>query len=158
MPIEPGALNQAHDRSRTLARPQRASEQPVFSTNRDGPDLVLRPVVVDWQLSVIQETRERAPALEAVIERSGRGRAVGDLPALQSHPLMKRVGQWPGAGLAYSQPLIGRQAFNLALDVIQRTDVAQRLRCDLALVARMQLKELSPRMRHTACLSHAQGK
>ena len=26
MPIEPGALNQAHDRSRTLASPQRARE------------------------------------------------------------------------------------------------------------------------------------
>ena len=34
VPIEPGALNQAHDRSRTLAGPQRAREQPVFAIMR----------------------------------------------------------------------------------------------------------------------------
>ena len=100
MPIEFGALNQAHDRSRTLAGPQRAREQPVFSSNRNGPDLVFCPVVVNRQLSVIQEARECSPALEAVVECFGRGRAVRDLPALQHHPLVKRVSQWFGLGLA----------------------------------------------------------
>lgn len=46
-PVEPGRLHQAHDRCRPMARTQRAGEQPVRTSNRDGPYLVLHPVVVD---------------------------------------------------------------------------------------------------------------
>ena len=53
MPIEPGALNQAHDCGRTLAGPKRAGEQPVFSPDSYGPDLVFCPVVVDRQLACL---------------------------------------------------------------------------------------------------------
>ena len=59
MPIEPGALNQAHDRS----GPQGACEQPVFSPDSNGSDLVLCPVVVDRQLPVTQEARQCCTAL-----------------------------------------------------------------------------------------------
>ena len=68
VPVESGALNQAHDCSRTLACPQRACEQPVFLSNRNGPDLVFCPVVVDRQLPIIQKARECAPAFEAVVD------------------------------------------------------------------------------------------
>ena len=55
MPIELGALNQTHHRRCTLARTQRASEQPVVPPNGNGANLVLYPVVVDWQLPIIQK-------------------------------------------------------------------------------------------------------
>ena len=67
MPIELGALNQAHHRSRALPRPQRTGEQPVAASNGNRTNLVLDPVVVDWQSPIIQELRNSAPALEAVI-------------------------------------------------------------------------------------------
>ena len=146
--VEPGALNQAHDGSRTPACPQEACEKPVLSPDGYGPGLVFCPDVVDRQLPVIRETRVCAPALKTVVQRFDRSRAVCDLPALQFHPLMQCVGQWPGAGLANPQPFIRCQIFNLALNVIKRADGLQRLRCNLALVADVQVKELSPRMRH----------
>ena len=63
VPIEPGALNQAHDRSHTLACSQGASEQPVFSSDSNRPDLVLRPVVVDRQLPIIEKARQCARSI-----------------------------------------------------------------------------------------------
>src|SRR3990167_15853 len=71
MPVELGTLNQAHHRSRTLARTQGAGEQPVVATDGDGANLILDPVVIDWQLPVIEKLRERTPALKAVIKVSG---------------------------------------------------------------------------------------
>ena len=55
MPVKPGALNQAHDGSRTLARQQEACEQPVFAPYSHGPDLVFCSVIVDWQLLIIPQ-------------------------------------------------------------------------------------------------------
>ena len=82
MPIELGALTQAHDSRCALTGAQRAGEQSVFSSNSNGSDLVLCPVVVDWQLTIIQKARECTATLDAVIERFGRGRTVSYLDAL----------------------------------------------------------------------------
>ena len=106
MPIELGTLDQAHDGSGTLAGAQRARKQPIVSSNGNRTDLVLDPVVVDRQLPVIEEPRERPPAPEAVVQRFGSGRAVNDFLALQHHPLMHGIGQRFGCGLANLQPLI----------------------------------------------------
>ncbi len=71
--IELCRVDQAHDRSGTLAGAQRASEQPILAPQRDGPDAVLHPVVVDGKRAVFKESRERDPALEAVVNGSGGG-------------------------------------------------------------------------------------
>lgn len=41
MPVELGALDETHHRSRALPRTQGAREQPVIATNGDGAYLVL---------------------------------------------------------------------------------------------------------------------
>ena len=94
MPVKPGTLNQTHHRRRTLPRTQGASKQPIAATDGNRANLVLDPVVIDWQLSVIQKLRQCRPALEAVIQRFCRGRAIRDFLPLQQHPRMKRIGQW----------------------------------------------------------------
>ena len=93
MPIEPGTLDQAHDGSRTLTGSERARKQPVVSSNGNRPDLVFDTVVVDRQLPVIEEPRKCAPAPEAVIQCFCSRRAIRDLLALQSHPLLHGIGQ-----------------------------------------------------------------
>ena len=72
-PVELGRLDQAHDGGRALACQQRARKQPVLAPDRDGPHLVLDPIVVDGQPAVVDEARERLPALEAVVQRLGCG-------------------------------------------------------------------------------------
>jgi len=81
-------LDQTHTSGRPLARVQAAGEQPVDFSDGNGPDLVLDPVVVRWQLRVIDKARERRSALEDVVQRLGRGRVAGHLLTLQHHPLV----------------------------------------------------------------------
>ena len=78
MAIELGALNQAHHGRRPLARTQRAREQPVAPTNGDWPDLVLDPVVVDGQAPVLHKPGQCNPAFQAVVQRFGGGRPIGE--------------------------------------------------------------------------------
>lgn len=46
LPVHACRLDQAHDGSCPLARAQAAGKQPVVSSDGDGPDLVLDPIVV----------------------------------------------------------------------------------------------------------------
>lgn len=94
-PIELFRLDQAHDGGRTLASQQRACKQPVLAPNRNGAHLVLDPVVVDGQSAVVDEPRERLPALEAIVQRPGRGPTVGHQAALRQHPFVQRIGNAP---------------------------------------------------------------
>ena len=82
VPIEPGRVHEAHDRSGALARAQAASEQPVVASNGNRPDLVLDPVVVGRQIAVIQVARQRRLAVQAVVDGLGGGRTVGHLVPL----------------------------------------------------------------------------
>ncbi len=53
--------------------------------------------------------------------------------------------------------LIGTQLLDLALDLVDATELLQRELGDLTLVGRMQVKELAPRVRQAADLGHATG-
>ena len=92
VPAHTCRLDQAHHRRCPLARAQATGKQPVAPANRDRADLVLDPVVVHRQLSVIDEPRERLPAPQAVVQRlgRGRGRSIRRILALQPHPLPVR--------------------------------------------------------------------
>ena len=59
MPVEFGCVQQVHDRRSPLARAETAGEQPILSPQRDRPDQVLDPVVVDAQVAVVDVARER---------------------------------------------------------------------------------------------------
>ena len=143
MPIEFGTLNQAHDCSRTLTDSQRSRKQRIVSPNGYWQDLVFNPVIVDRQLPVIEKSRECSPAREALIQCFGNSRPIGDLLALQLHPLVHGIDQRFGLGLGLGLPdlssLISVQILDLALHGVKLGDVLQRLICDLALVAHMQV-------------------
>ena len=53
--------------------------------------------------------------------------------------------------------LIGRKLPDLALDLVDPTELLQRELGDLALIGCMQIKELAPRVRQAADLGHATG-
>lgn len=86
--IEACGLDETHDRCGTLAGTKRAGKQPVLATERDRPDLVLYPVVVDGHAPVIDVVRERGPALEAVIDGAASH-------ARCYRPARLRRGRWP---------------------------------------------------------------
>lgn len=89
MPVELGRLDQAGDGGGTLTGHEGSGEQPVLSSGRPGSDLLLVVVVVDRQCRVVEVARERGPAFEAVVDRLGGGRAVGDAGALADQPVVQ---------------------------------------------------------------------
>ena len=82
MPIELGALNQAHHRSGALPGPQRPRKQPIVSADGNRSNLVLNPVVVDRKLPILQKPGQCIPSFQTVVQCFGRSRAVGDLLTL----------------------------------------------------------------------------
>lgn len=89
--IEPRRVHKAHDGRSPLAGTQAAGEQPVIAPDGDRPDLVLDPVVVDRQFTVVDVARQRRPAVQAVADGLGSGRSVGHLLAVLYQPLMQRI-------------------------------------------------------------------
>ncbi|MCW2491277.1 MAG: hypothetical protein JWN47_641 [Frankiales bacterium] len=142
MPVEPGRVHESHPHGGTLAGPEAAGEQPVRPAGGDGPDLVLDPVVVRRQIAVIEVTRQRRLAVQAVVDGLGGARAVGYLLPLQRQPLAERIGD--GSGLELSDPssLVRVEVVHLALDFIQLYEVFERLLGHLALVVGPDSKKL----------------
>jgi len=100
MAIEFGGLDQAHDRGGALAGAQAAGEQPVLPAERNRPDLVFDPVVVDRDLSVRQVARQRDPAFQAVVDGFGAGAAIWDLLPLLAQPGIQLIGDRLSLALA----------------------------------------------------------
>ena len=94
MPVELGTLDQTHDGRTTLAGTQLTGEQPIIPADGNRANLILDMVVIDRQLPTSDETRQRAPASETVIQCFGRGRAIRNLLTVQNHPLLQGIEQW----------------------------------------------------------------
>ena len=119
MPIDLGALNQAHHGGGTLACPQRSRKEPIAPSQCDRTDLVLAPIVVNWHLTVIQLVRQCHPAFYAVVQCFCGGRAVGSLASLQYQPLMQGIGNRFGPFLSNPLAVLGTECLCVPLHVIQ---------------------------------------
>lgn len=118
----------------------------IIAPRRPRSDLLFVMVVVDGQRRVVQVARERRPAVEAVVDRLGRGGAVRDLAALREEPVVQRLGDGRCACSSLVQPLLRTEQLHLALDPVQLADELDGRRRDGALVGLVQLDELAPRM------------
>ena len=68
MPVKFGRANQTHHCGRSSARAQRSGEQPVIAPDGNRSNLIFDPFVVHGQALVLDEARQRTPALEAVVQ------------------------------------------------------------------------------------------
>lgn len=84
--IEFGRLDQARDRSRTLAGQQRTGKEPIFPASRPDSHLLLIVIVVDGQRRIVEVAHQRRPPPQAVVNGLGGGAAVHDLGALGDEP------------------------------------------------------------------------
>ena len=91
MPVHARRLDQTHDGGGALARAQAASEEPVLAAERDRPDTILDPVVVDWDLPVVEVTDERRPTLEAIVDRLCGCGTIGYLLPSRAEPSMEFI-------------------------------------------------------------------
>ena len=84
-------LNQAHHYSCALAGPHGFRKQPFRAPDGNRPDLVLDRVVVYGQALVPDETRQRRPSFQDVVQRFDSGCAISDLLKCQQHPLAQGI-------------------------------------------------------------------
>ena len=98
-------------------------------------------------MRIVEIARERLPTLEVVVQCFGDRRALGDKLALSEHPDVQRLRNWPASLLTNCSSLLRIQVGCFALDVVERHEEFQCLLGDLALLARMQIEEFSPRVR-----------
>src|SRR5436190_10149551 len=77
VPVELGGLDQAHHHRSSLTGHLAAREEPAFSSDRPRTYLVFQMIVVEGDIAVFEEFTQRFPALEAVVQGSGRRTAVG---------------------------------------------------------------------------------
>lgn len=97
MAIGLGSREQARDLGGTTPGRFRAREDPVLAPERDRPDRILDPVVVDLVMPVIEVARQCAPTLEAVVDGFGQT-AAGEAGGSQAHqPAMEIIE--PGLGM-----------------------------------------------------------
>src|ERR1700730_3547429 len=87
MSVELGGLDEAHDVGGALSSTKGSGEGPVRSAQGHWPYSVLDVIVVDRQIAIVEVSRQRRPAPEAVIDRSSCGRAIRHLAALSGEPL-----------------------------------------------------------------------
>ena len=80
------------------------------------------------RVAVVEEARQRRPAIQAVVDRLGGRRAVGHLLALQRQPLVQRIGDRScSCSCRIALALVRIELVHLALDVVELHEELQRL-------------------------------
>ena len=116
-----GADERVHD-SGPHAPAVGAGEQPRFASETDAAQRPLGGVVRKADLTVVEEAREAAPALQHIIHGLGHGGVTREPGALQAHPVLKFRDQRRAPLLAHREATLGSLAVDLALDVEERVD------------------------------------
>ena len=150
--VELRRLDQAHRRRGALPTSQRCHEQPVRASERNGPDPVLDPVVVDGHSPVLEEARKRCPAVQAGVDGFGDRSAVARTLPMRDPPLPQRLGDQFGSQLPQPVALLGIEFARQTLDLVDRPNEIERFACERALVTDSQLMELAPRVRQATRL------
>lgn len=156
VPVHERRLDRAHDGGSLLLCAHATGKQPLVVADGNGPDLVLAPVVVHRQLRVSHKAGQRFPAPQAVSQCPRRMPirwAPGTVAASSSPAGRDQLGLLLPKGLA----LFYAELFDFALDVIDPCELLQGEPAHLALVGRVQDRELAPGVGQTPHLGHAAG-
>ena len=104
-----------------------AAEQPGLPAQSDPAQRPLRRVVGETNPPVIEEQRERRPALEHVLDRLGEIVPARELRELRAQVDVKILDQRPAHSSPRSHPFLGALAIDRALDLEHRVDAAHDL-------------------------------
>lgn len=169
--VELGGLDQGVDDGGALAAAVGATEQPCLAAERDAAERALGGIVGEADAAIVDEARERVPALEHVEAGLGQIMAARQLADLLGEPGVELGHERRAEFLAGGDPLGGALAVHAALDVEQGIETLhgfERDRIDhggalsAALLAGRaydigELEELAARMGEAARLEHGAG-
>jgi hypothetical protein len=111
-------------------------------------DSVLKMVVVDGQIAILEIAYEGRPAPQAVLDSFSRCRALWDLTALSHQPLPEEFCDGLGTLLSKLPAAFGIEFLlpSLAFDLVQRAEEPQRLFGNIAEIMGIQVMELASRV------------
>jgi hypothetical protein len=142
--VELGGLDQGVDCRGTSAAFIRTGECPVTATDRYATQRPLSSIVGHTEATVVEEARESAPAIEAILDRLGDLVTRGELAAVLAQPGFECADQRPAAHGAHAPALLRQCRVDLALDGEQRIDTLDRLDRDRHFVDPRRIEELAP--------------
>src|SRR3954470_17995496 len=144
---ELGGRDESVDGSCPPAAFVRAGKCPVTTADGNGTQLALGGVVRHAEASVVEETGERGPQLEAVVDGLAGVTVLGDPGALLAQPAPQRDNEQSAALVADAHSLLRRHTVDFAFDGEQGIDALDRLGSDGRVVDARQIEELAPRVR-----------
>ena len=113
--VELGGLDQRVDRGGAAPAFVGAREGPVVAADRERPDRTLGGVVGHAQTAVVEESRQRYPAGEAVGDRLGDLALAGEPGALLAQPALQRDYERPAPPkVLATMPMVPMMRYMLA--------------------------------------------
>src|SRR6266571_2371912 len=106
------------------------------------------------EAAVVEEARERSPALEAVVDGLAGLVVFGDFGALLAQPGLQLDDERSAALIANAHAFLWRKAVDLALDGEQGIDALDRLGRDRRLVDPSEIEELASSVCPASGLDH----
>lgn len=142
--VELAGLHQRSDDGPLPAAAVGAREERVLAIERDLPDRALDDVRVDLDAAVVEEAGEALPAREGVADGLGELTLLADEAELLLKPWLQRRDDEAASGLAGGTAFLGRAAFDVGLDLIERRDARERFRGDGRGATLREIVELAP--------------
>src|SRR3954447_7062457 len=129
-----------------MAASVRSGEGPVSSSDRHTPQRSFGGVVRKTDAAVVEESGERCPAVEKVVDRLGGIVLGGEQRSLMAHPDFKLGNERPRLFTARGKPLLRHFAVNAALDLEEHVDTAYSFAGDRRLSLFHQVDKFPPAM------------
>lgn len=118
-------------RARVCAPVSAPCKKPVLSTDADGAHRSLGGVVVDGNASIFKEQAKRRPTAQAIAEGFSQITFARDARQLLFSPVFERRYLWFAQRLTCGKACVSGLAYDLALNVIEFSDMVEGLTCDL---------------------------
>ena len=132
-------------------------KRPILAAHCNTAYRALCGVVGHAQATIVEETHECTPAVEAVLYSLGNLVASGEFRPLLTQPNFKRGDKRPAEFVAYAQALGWRLAVDVTLDREQCINALDCLDCNRSFVDTREVKELASCVRPASGLDDRTG-
>ena len=131
--------------------PVGACEQGILPVQSNGADAALDDIGVDLDAAIVDEARQAFPAGQHVTDRFGELCFLADESELCAQPRLQRINERLAFMAANTAPLIGVEAPDGFLDLVEHADAFQRFAGDRRRARGGEFVKATAHMRPTEC-------
>lgn len=146
-PVHFGCFDDCHGASEGFATGVCSGKQPIAAANANGPHTPFGRVIIDSHASILEEQSEGGPAAETIAESFCEITFARYARQLILCPGVEGIHLWLGLLFPDDQALADRQAFDLALDIIELTNAIECFFGDFGFGSSPDVMEIPSEMR-----------